>query len=186
VRWTTAVVVAVIFFQVSCSKSDSLSRDQAAKLINSSPKFKARPARILLSKDDVERGVANGFWTINTNPIFGEYVDLTPEGKKLFKGFEPQLTGERILDLKDSLPLYVVAVTGITDESSTGQKVTQKSVEFTANYKLDQADPTVHAFLVDLPAGKGGCAFQLYDDGWRIGDCAFLPQQPQQPGEQQQ
>jgi len=165
-----ALIIVAFACSTGCGRSRSLSRDKAAELINQSPQFKPSPAKIPLTEDEVNRGVKAAFWTIRPTPsyiMFGpdKLLYMTEQGNRLFAGFEPQVQG-RILDLREKLPLYVVEVTGVTDNGTPD--VGQRVVEFTYNYRFDSLPPEVQDLLKDHPISRGKLAFRLYDDGWRL------------------
>ena len=173
VAWMCLFVLFPITM-VSCRGSKELTRGKAKDLINASDAFKPQEGKLRLTEQEVQSGVAAGYW--QEQPLMRGFPgydlwSMTPRGHRLFVGFEePQIAGRITVNTREHLKREISQVTGITQMTglSGTPESSEKEVDFTWNWDCHESPPEVQQFCKDQPALQGAALLKLYDDGWRV------------------
>ena len=127
-----AVLALMALTITACESKNSLSRSKAKRAIETSAGFTAHTGQIQLTDDEVQAGIAQGYWNIN---VPDTYVALTPKGQQAFTSAKSDpFAGGIFLQTHEEVKPVVLEVTGIQDTSPT-----QKMVEFKWKLEIGRA-----------------------------------------------
>ena len=150
------LLVVLAVFVASCGSPD-LSRQEAAKLIETSSELGAYKSYLLLQEDAERQGIAMGWWQMQGGAVINLSSRIQSEGsdvKRAMFGF-----GNAYMVLNKPVGISVT-VTGITGDKNQ----TSRGVQFDWQYK----DLPPLSRRIAVQGGQGEAMFQLFDDGWRM------------------
>lgn len=178
-------IIYVLLVGILSGCSQSLSRDEAAKLIQTAPAFKnldqSGTTGLLgtvskLSKVQ-ELLIKEGYLSLATNSSNQKTINVTSKGKQAFPhiNYRPGIFGfgQYIsYDVPVAKPEFI-AVTGLKEEKEQNLVRAEYSYKFVLNemgQKIALVDPNnlITKNLNSLGNRKGSAKFSKYDDGWRL------------------
>ncbi len=152
------LLILVVFILASCGRPD-LSRQDAARLLETSTKLGEYKANLLLQDNAEQQGIALGWWQMQGGAVTNLSPRIRSEGsvvKRAMFGF-----GNAYLVLNTPAAISVT-VTGIAGDKNQ----TTRTVDFDWQYK----DLQPLSRRIAIQGGKGNAVFQIYDDGWRLAE----------------
>ncbi|HKT45956.1 MAG TPA: hypothetical protein VJP87_00390 [Candidatus Acidoferrales bacterium] len=160
-----AVIVPVLL--AGCAK-EPLTKEKAQELIEASADFQPGKTQVRLTEDEVQRGTAAGYWSVNgirrSDSTFAVAIlVLTPVGATYFRG-APTLNSP-VMALQQELGARVIEITKIEDDPGNKK---QKNVEFTWTRRFENQVPEMVEFFKDQPTQNGKKTFVYGDGGWAV------------------
>jgi hypothetical protein len=169
---SVACIAAVVI--ASCTPSLDLTRSRAKAIIESTKEFtEPVPAELFLDLDEIERGIKFGYWTKAGDPDFGQVLQLSPSGHKIFAssmGYIAGGGGERPdVITRAKTRRQIRGVTDITEAPGSAGKGVSKIVEFLWSWNLEQLPKEVHDFAgAHAESSFHNAIFDRHPDGWHL------------------
>ena len=178
-------IISILLVGILSGCSQSLSRDEAAKLIQAASEFKSHNQSEstgflgTVSKLDKtqELLIKEGYLSLTVNSSSQRILNITSKGKQAFPhiNYSPGIFGFGqyvSYDVPVAKPEFI-AVTGLKEEKEQNLVRAEYSYKFALNemgQKIASVDPTnlITKNLNRNGNRKGSAKFSKYDDGWRL------------------